>query len=903
MQPLDAPLTLEAGTHIGKYVVRRKLAEGGMAEIYLCTARGPEGFEKEVVIKRVRAFLASDPEFVGMFIAEARLASWLNHANVVQIFDFDKHEDTYYLAMEYVRGCSLWELRKRCKELMEPVPPVMVAHIGADVARGLHYAHRVKVNGQPLDLVHRDVTPHNVLLSFDGAVKLTDFGIAKAGNKLTQPGVLKGKFAYMSPEQARGEAVDARTDIFALGVVLWEMLTGGRLFGGDSEVAVLRAVQQSAIPPPARLNPDVPEDLDAAVVRALARDPAARFQNAGELERALAQCVLKHAKTVDDTDLGAFMRRLFPTSITQAMPTVQERTHVESAPVPPGRDAPVAARREPTAVMPGVSSGRNVAMAASPDEDFNAPTFVLPRRDEASVESVPLPPMATPMMPLPAVAPSPVPRASVLPPLAAPIDAVRPSRPPGQPEEMSSVSSPRMGAAAERKSHAEGGEAGASPGWGSGSTPGTKAPVQLEGAVSPGANVPSGGVGAATAARGTAPAGESGGTNVPSSERQASPAFRGMVSADEPLGGNASTQDAGTSARRRMTLADDPAGMNIPSAARGTSASGRGPASTSASAGMNIPSADGGTPSSGRRPASTDASSGRNVRSADADAASARRGMASTESAGTGASTRPGWAGVASVEAAARSTTEALETGGRDSQGTRKPAARRRPLALGLAAALGLTVVGGGVAVMRLREDSAATDAARASVAEGTEPPGPTAPTASGTRDVAPPGVAGAAAPTGANAVKADEPTPPPAPETSPVPGASASAAVAASGEPPDSDTTEVDGLKREAVLGTEPRPASGSSRPAASDVQDGKAAASTGMLQVRAFPYATVFLNGKRLGEVVGRASYKLAPGTYKLVFQHPLGDKKFDITIAAGTSVTREFRAQREFRAPEGL
>ncbi|MFP2913160.1 protein kinase domain-containing protein, partial [Pyxidicoccus sp. 3LFB2] len=400
-------MTLEAGTHIGKYVVRRKLAEGGMAEIYLCTARGAEGFEKEVVIKRVRAFLASDPEFVGMFIAEARLASRLNHANVVQIFDFDKHEDTYYLAMEYVRGCSLWELRKRCKELMEPVPPVMVAHIGAEVARGLHYAHRVRVNGQPLDLVHRDVTPHNVLLSYDGAVKLTDFGIAKAGNKLTQPGVLKGKFAYMSPEQARGEAVDARTDIFALGVVLWEMLTGGRLFDGDSEVAVLRAVQQSAIPPPARLNPDVPADLDAAVVRALDRDPAARFQTAGELERALAQCVLKHAKTVDDTDLSAFMRRLFPTSLTQAMPAVQvqERTHVENAPVPPGADARVVAPREPTAVMPGVVSGRGVAQAPSPDEDLNAPTFVLPRRDEAAFESVPLPPMATPMMPLPAVAP------------------------------------------------------------------------------------------------------------------------------------------------------------------------------------------------------------------------------------------------------------------------------------------------------------------------------------------------------------------------------------------------------------------------------------------------------------------------------------------------------------------
>lgn len=196
-------MTLAAGTHIGKYVVRQKLAEGGMAEIFLCSALGPEGFEKEVVIKRVRPYLASDPEFVEMFKAEARVASRLNHANVVQIFDFDKHEDTFYLAMELVRGGSLWEVRRRCKEQMTPVPPVLVAHIGVEAARGLHYAHRARgADGEPLNLVHRDVTPQNILVSFDGAVKLTDFGIAKAGGKSrTEPGVLKGKFAYMSPSR------------------------------------------------------------------------------------------------------------------------------------------------------------------------------------------------------------------------------------------------------------------------------------------------------------------------------------------------------------------------------------------------------------------------------------------------------------------------------------------------------------------------------------------------------------------------------------------------------------------------------------------------------------------------------------------------------------------------------
>jgi len=313
-------MTLAAGTPIGKYVVRRKLAEGGMAEIYLAAALGPEGFEKDVVIKRVRPGLAGDPDFVRMFIAEARVASRLNHANLVHIFDFDKHQDTYYLAMEYVRGHSLWELRRRCQERGVAFPPILVAQIGMEVARGLAYAHRLTENGLSLELVHRDVTPHNVLLSFDGAVKLTDFGIAKAGGRATSSGMLKGKFAYMSPEQARGDLVDARTDVFALGVTLWELLTGARLFEGDGDVAVLRAVQERLIVPPARLNPAVPAPLDAVVMRALERDRDRRWPTAHELERALAEVLLAGARSLEDTDVGAFLRRMFPEEAGVAEP-------------------------------------------------------------------------------------------------------------------------------------------------------------------------------------------------------------------------------------------------------------------------------------------------------------------------------------------------------------------------------------------------------------------------------------------------------------------------------------------------------------------------------------------------------------------------------------------------------
>ncbi|MCP3142598.1 serine/threonine-protein kinase [Pyxidicoccus xibeiensis] len=755
-------MTLEAGTHIGKYVVRRKLAEGGMAEIYLCTARGPEGFEKEVVIKRVRVFLASDPEFVGMFIAEARLASRLNHANVVQIFDFDKHQDTYYLAMEYVRGCSLWELRKKSKELMEPVPPVLVAHIGAEVARGLHYAHRVKVNGQPLDLVHRDVTPHNVLLSYDGAVKLTDFGIAKAGKVLTQPGVLKGKFAYMSPEQARGEAVDARTDIFALGVVLWEMLTGGRLFDGDSEVAVLRAVQQSAIAPPARLNPDVPADLDAIVVRALDRDPAARFQTAGELERALAQCVLKHARTVDDTDLSAFMRRLFPSSHTQALPAVQERTHVESAPQPRGEDAAGSAPREPTAVMPGVAGGRGAGVAPSPDEDVNAATFVLARR-AAEQGAVPLPPMATPMMPLPAVASSPVPRAP-MPPVAAPIAAVRSSRPEGTP----AVSPPEAGeGSGKRTSQPEGVSSVAT---GSGAKP----PSRPEG------------VSSVVTGPGAGP------SNRP----------------------------------ERMSSLGSGSGAKLPSRPEGVASV----------------SAQGVDASSGAR---TDAKTPSRPEGASS------LGPDAQEDAGL--STEPAEAGRSGREVPATHEPDAAAHG--------KSVSSRRPWALGLAAVLGLAAIAGGIAVMGSQSKPA--------------PAGPP-PTTVTERAATPPSTASA-------------------PAEAP-PGTAANDARTPAGRASADSEAEVEGLKREESLAAVPTPAAGESRPAPSEPQEGRAAAvSTGTLQVQAAPYATVFLNGKRQGEVAGRATYKLPPGTYKLVFEHPSGGKQFDVTITSGTTVTREFRASK--------
>jgi eukaryotic-like serine/threonine-protein kinase len=302
-------VSLLAGTRVGKYIIQRKLAEGGMAEIFLASSFGPEGFEKQVVIKRIRPTFADDASFVEMFVSEARLVSKLNHANIVQIFDFDRHDDTFYIAMEYVRGKSLAQAHQRARELGVPLPPGLAAQIVLEVARGLGFAHRLTEHGQPLGLVHRDVTPQNVLLSYEGAVKLTDFGIAKAGTRASTVGMLKGKFAYMSPEQSRGQPVDARTDIFALGITMWELLSGGRLFDADSDVAVLHAVQERTVRPPGELNPAVDADLSAIVMHCLEREKSARFQTAQELERALSRYLATRA---EETDVGAWMHEVFP---------------------------------------------------------------------------------------------------------------------------------------------------------------------------------------------------------------------------------------------------------------------------------------------------------------------------------------------------------------------------------------------------------------------------------------------------------------------------------------------------------------------------------------------------------------------------------------------------------------
>jgi serine/threonine protein kinase len=301
---------------LGDYVVLRKLAEGGMAELYLGRATHLHGLGRLVTLKVVRGNLAREPAFARMFAVEARVLCRLCHPNIVQALDFDVDESTgcRYLAMEHVRGHSLEVVAAALRRRGQLVPPVMVAHVGAMVATGLHCVHELTLDGSPVGLVHRDVSPSNVLVSFAGEVKLIDFGIAKGRGfeASTRPGTVKGKFRYLSPEQACGAAVDRRSDVFSLGIVLWQLLTGRLLFSAASDVAVLREIVESGpIPRADEVNPTVPLRLASIVARALERTPPRRYPTAQSLALDLRRFVWAHQCRLEEADVGVWLRTLF----------------------------------------------------------------------------------------------------------------------------------------------------------------------------------------------------------------------------------------------------------------------------------------------------------------------------------------------------------------------------------------------------------------------------------------------------------------------------------------------------------------------------------------------------------------------------------------------------------------
>ncbi len=338
-----APPRLEK---FGRYFLLEKIATGGMAEVYRAVTHGVEGFRRTFVVKRILAENAASPTFIRMFCDEARISALLHHPNIVQVYDFGHVSGSYFLAMEYLLGKDLSSLMRFLRAAKASVPPALATFIAREAAIGLHHAHTLRgTSGQPLGIVHRDVTPSNIMLLYAGGVKLLDFGIAKVGattGASSEGEGVKGKFGYLSPEQARGADVDGRADVFALGVTLWEMLTGRRLFAGKNDLETLRNVLQRPVPPPSSVRPGIPAALDRIVLRALERTRERRYQSADELARD-CDAVLRDDRA-DGQTLRAFLNDLFAeesSSLSLEVPELPEELFADAVSVPVPSDSAV----------------------------------------------------------------------------------------------------------------------------------------------------------------------------------------------------------------------------------------------------------------------------------------------------------------------------------------------------------------------------------------------------------------------------------------------------------------------------------------------------------------------------------------------------------------------------------
>lgn len=409
-------MELKAGAKIGRYELLTHMARGGMADVWLARASGPVGFQKTVVIKTILPHLADDPEFVRMFIDEAVIAAQLDHPNIVHIFDLGEIEGSYFIAMEYIAGRSLRNVQRELHRSKRVPPPWFVLRSVSSACEALHHVHNKRdEHGKPLHLVHRDVSPENIMVSFTGETKVLDFGIAKVSTAAskTRVGVVKGKYAYMAPEQIEtagdGTPLDGRIDIYALGVVLYELLTGRRPFRGANDLALLRQILSGNPEPPSSFCNWIPEPLSQLVLKAMARAPSGRFSTAGELQQAIEDFLASQGFHPTHLHVAAFMRSVFGDDAVDALP-------IRPAGGIPSDDKPVAAVPTPT---PEEGKEESIAIDVSvllEDEELEA----------VEVERKPAPP------PPPAA-----PRAS---PLAAPV-AIK--SPPGRVSAQAARSSPQ----------------------------------------------------------------------------------------------------------------------------------------------------------------------------------------------------------------------------------------------------------------------------------------------------------------------------------------------------------------------------------------------------------------------------------------------------------------------------
>ena len=302
------------GTRLGSYEIVRKLARGGMAELFLARTVGPEGFAKLVVLKKILPNYAENPKFVRLFLDEAKLVAQMEHPHIAHVYDMGKAGNDFFFTMEFVHGQDARTVWRRTAKMQKPFPVANVVQIARSIANALHYAHeRTRDDGTLLDIVHRDVSPQNILLSYDGAVKLVDFGVAKAASSTvkTRTGALKGKISYMSPEQARGAAIDRRSDVFSLGIVMWELLVGRRLYKAENDLATLQMIINSKPQPPSQVRTDCPRGLDAIILRALSANVSERYQTAEEVQIALDALAREQRYEQSEAALRAMMQELF----------------------------------------------------------------------------------------------------------------------------------------------------------------------------------------------------------------------------------------------------------------------------------------------------------------------------------------------------------------------------------------------------------------------------------------------------------------------------------------------------------------------------------------------------------------------------------------------------------------
>jgi serine/threonine protein kinase len=303
----------------GKYHLLERIAVGGMAEVYRARAYGTAGFEKILVIKKVLDHLIADEEFKRLFIDEAKIAESLHHVNIVQVWALGEIDGHYFMEMEYVHGLDLSRLVSRARNL-GPFPVELALFIAAEVLKALQFAHsRTDATGAPMRIVHCDISPQNILISYSGEVKITDFGISRAAfQSRTQHEVIRGKYAYMSPEQVDGKPIDGRSDLFSLGIVLYEALTGHRLFKARSRDETLSRVRRADVPPP-RLyrSDDISEELEAFLLKALARRPEARFKDASEMFDALATIVVREGHRATNNDVAAYLKQVIESATTR----------------------------------------------------------------------------------------------------------------------------------------------------------------------------------------------------------------------------------------------------------------------------------------------------------------------------------------------------------------------------------------------------------------------------------------------------------------------------------------------------------------------------------------------------------------------------------------------------------